>query len=60
MAGDVTDGGEVAADGRHVCESGVAEVVGAEVLGLVPRALPLIQTFPQGKPSSIVLVPYDR
>jgi len=29
VAGDVTDGGEVAADGGHVCEGGVSEVVGA-------------------------------
>ncbi|MDH3816971.1 MAG: hypothetical protein OES21_00025 [Myxococcales bacterium] len=31
----MTDRGEVAADGGHVCERGVAEVVGAQVLGFV-------------------------
>ena len=35
MAGDVTDGGEVAADSGHVREGRVSEVVGAEVLGFV-------------------------
>jgi hypothetical protein len=35
VAGDVPDRGEVATDGGHVREGGVAEVVGAQVLGLV-------------------------
>ena len=35
VAGDVADGGEVAADRGHVREGRVSEVVGAEVLGFV-------------------------
>ena len=35
LAGDVADGGEVAADRGHVREGRVSEVVGAEVLGFV-------------------------
>ncbi|MGB5521046.1 MAG: hypothetical protein WBM96_00650 [Polyangiales bacterium] len=47
MAGDVTDGGQVAADGGHVCEGSVAEVVGAQVLGLVLRAEHFACSVPQ-------------